>query len=70
MIAPSVRAWIRSALASAGYVVFNSRSRVYYAKDSLSLPGNENSAEVANSAAASLGADVLSLPTGQGLGIK
>src|SRR5207302_1157173 len=37
-----VREWIRRALASAGYVMFNSRSRVYYAQDSLFTTNNDS----------------------------
>src|SRR5712692_7720191 len=37
-----IRDWIRSVLTSAGYVVFNSRSRVYYAQDSLFTTNNDN----------------------------
>src|SRR5260221_7595142 len=37
-----VRDWIRRALESAGYVVFNSRSRVCYARDSLFTTNNDN----------------------------
>ena len=37
-----VRDWIRKALSSAGYVVFNSRSRVYYAQDSLFTTNNDS----------------------------
>src|SRR6266852_1929742 len=37
-----VRDWIRKALSSAGYVVFNSRSRAYYAQDSLFTTNNDS----------------------------
>jgi hypothetical protein len=39
---PSGRRWIRELLASAGYVLFNTRSREYYARDSLFTTNNDN----------------------------
>lgn len=37
-----VRRWIRGLLESAGYVLFNTRSREYYARDSLFTANNDH----------------------------